>query len=409
MSPPTKKAACQCGTVFTLFPNSSTTKNSLYTDECIRYYEHVKDGKCKGFKNVVISLGNRQTVELRRTFHDSMRKNGKNTLEHRAKKAKANAEAKHGESDQGSGGEEECGSDTPQPQNVRRPLRTAPKVVVAVLVSGKFTTASVWEAWWQRGDKAAVAFVVHASNQKEKEAADTDEFCERVGGTRVPSIETAWGKISIVEAEMLLFAECARLYGTATHFALVSQNTIPFVSVTKLLEATEGYLQGKTAWRHIKDEDLAPECRGPMRAGFDSMFGEENPELQYGYGQQFMIVNSEHFRGIESDARELIQRYRERMEGWDAVALGAPDELILQSLLLTKYPGALVDMDVVWAEITSAGRAQWQDNKLMSDEIVKIANANKEKMVCFGLRKFKSVFMLMLELLFQWGVIVKYW
>ncbi|EFX60105.1 hypothetical protein DAPPUDRAFT_345356 [Daphnia pulex] len=277
----------------------------------------------------------------------------------------------------------------------------------------------IWERWWAAGTKSHVAFVVHTSKQSPEDQEKMEGFLHRMGASamQVPSRQTDWGSLNIVEAEMDMFGAAVDHYPSATHTVLVSEKTAPMISSKRFVETTlaGGLLYEKSAWKDFMESDGVddewykkdfPDHQW-VTEDFVKMFGCHDPSLVPSYSQQFIIVNRRHFQAIRARARVLIHKCRGGLEGMAPMVHGAPDEILLQSVIKSEFRDEIVDLVVGYYGAVSRGRAVVLDDAWVARNVSEICADNEEKLKIFGVRKFDPPSPLLVGLLESLGIIDK--
>lgn len=105
---------------------------------------------------------------------------------------------------------------------------------------------------------------------------------------RIDTLETSWGSFELVLAEVALFDAAKREFPHATHYLLVSQNSIPLMTVEYLNELCSIRLQGRTRvnW-----------CYDYCGQNADKLFTADDMHLSVA-AQQFILLHAEHFADI---------------------------------------------------------------------------------------------------------------
>ena len=102
-----------------------------------------------------------------------------------------------------------------------------PKLALLFLTRGDLNHSAIWEEY-TCGFENDVSLFLHAKNSD----AVHSPFLGKA--RRIPSIETAWGHISLVRATLLLL-EAAMEQSDATHFALISESCVPIKPFSEVL------------------------------------------------------------------------------------------------------------------------------------------------------------------------------
>jgi hypothetical protein len=106
------------------------------------------------------------------------------------------------------------------------------KVVACFVTCGDFDTVECWKRW--KDDH--VGYAIHAAHVSKEDDAKISEFVRETNALRIPEVYTQWSSFEVVIAQEKLLTSARLHYPEATHFLIVSQNSIPMVSTHDLLQ-----------------------------------------------------------------------------------------------------------------------------------------------------------------------------
>jgi len=237
---------------------------------------------------------------------------------------------------------------------------------------------------------------MHVAHLNHTGQRDVEKFVAETGAHVVPETHTAWGEYSIVLAELNVFDYCQKNF-VATHFVLVSQDTIPTVSPMDLevivtTQAKNMSLLDFCEWAEYEDTP------------YDLLlkhFGVNTTVM----AAQFVIMFRNHYAKISPIVRR-ITNHAEETQSPCMTTKGifkppcAPDEFLLQSVFYFHFPYDWLPSKCIVDDIRNR-RAVEHSKSYIRNTLPKIILQSKQSAQCpdpeqnfgcaysYGARKFR--------------------
>lgn len=244
----------------------------------------------------------------------------------------------------------------------------ADSVVLCFLITNEFETEYVWRRWIGTTN---VPIVVHANLRTDLIA----RFVSDVNARWLNPLETSWGSFELVLAEVALFDAAKREFPDATHYLLVSQNSIPLMTAQYLNDLCSTRLRNKSRLNWCYDD-----CGNNAKKLFAAL--SVFPSVA---AQQFLLLHADHFADIRGAVIDACDLGNGRFcDDWYEVC---PSEFVIPTLLYSRYAdfceaGRVIDAEFTWKTYP---RACYRSRAWLAKHIVKLKNGD-----AIGLRKVRK-------------------